>query len=115
MDDLFEFLVELVLDLFGSAAEAGLDRLRNRPSLLTRTTRKKLRRTKAARRKEREPMKTLARNMVGKQVRIYTAAGTLKGILREVSDTALLLYGKEDMQVVNLDYVVRIQRASKND
>lgn len=57
-------------------------------------------------------MKELAEKFIGKDCLVYTVASdisSVKGTVKEVTDTGLLIDTNGSLQAVNLLYVVRIQ------
>ena len=54
-------------------------------------------------------MVELSKRFIGKECIISTFNNQLAGTIREVSDGAILLEGKEGAEAVNLDFVVRIR------
>lgn len=89
----------------------------------SRTRRKFISASKALRKKKEnkieteKDMKKLAENFVGKDCLIYTLScesSAVKGTLKEVSDTAVLVEYKGNIQAVNLEYIVRIREWPTN-
>lgn len=64
--------------------------------------------------KENEKMKKLAQSFIGKECIIYLFETQLSGVIKEVSDGALLIEQKGEQQAVNLDFVTRIREYPKN-
>ena len=57
-------------------------------------------------------MEALAKQFLDKECVIYTVSdtyGDVRGFIREVTDGGLLLEGKKGRQIINLEYVSRIQ------
>lgn len=57
-------------------------------------------------------METLAKQFLDKECIIYTVSdtyGEVRGMIREVNDGAMLLESKKGRQIINLEYVTRIQ------
>ena len=57
-------------------------------------------------------MKELAKRFIGKKCIVYTVTdttGTVTGVIKEVDDTGILIESKENIQAVNLEYVIRIR------
>lgn len=54
-------------------------------------------------------MKELAQRFIGKDVYIKLLEGNADGIVREVTDSGIILDNKGNLQVVNLDYVMKIR------
>lgn len=60
--------------------------------------------------KERVHMQELAKQFIGKKCYIYTiTASAIQGVLREVSQSGLLVETNSGMEAVNLDFVTRLQ------
>ncbi len=64
--------------------------------------------------KEKRTMFELAQTMIGKQCIIYTINNQLVGVIREVSPGAIRLEHKSHIELVNLDFVVRIREYPKS-
>lgn len=62
---------------------------------------------------ERAEMITLAKNFIGKECLIYTFNSQITGIIKEVSDGGMLVENKGQVEVINLEYVVRIREYPK--
>lgn len=61
--------------------------------------------------KETEKMKELAEKFVGKECLVFTIASnseSVKGVIKEVTESGLLIEQKGTLQAVNLEYVTRI-------
>ena len=56
-----------------------------------------------------EIMKELAQRFIGKDVYIKLLDGNADGIIEEVTDSGIILKKKENLQAVNLDYVMKIR------
>ena len=54
-------------------------------------------------------MKELAQRFIGKDVYIKLLEGNADGIVAEVTDSGIILENKYGLQVVNLDYVMKIR------
>ena len=54
-------------------------------------------------------MKELAQRFIGKDVYIKLLEGNADGIVKEVTDSGIVLENKGNLQVVNLDYVIKIR------
>jgi len=61
------------------------------------------------RRKENTIMIELAKSFIGKECLVYTFNSQLAGILKEVSNGALLLENGKNLEIINLDYIIRIR------
>lgn len=61
-------------------------------------------------------MKELALNFVGKECLIYTIndVQTIKGVIKQVTDNALLLDNAGSLEAVNLEFVTRIREYPRN-
>lgn len=70
-----------------------------------------------AEQKKGKEMKALAEKFIGKDCLVYTMASNTeaeKGILREVTESGLLLENEGNYQAINLEYVTRIREWPKN-
>ena len=54
-------------------------------------------------------MVELAKQFVGKACLVYTFQSQITGVIKEVSDGAILLENKGTVEAINLDFVVRIR------
>lgn len=55
-------------------------------------------------------MTELAKRFIGKKCMIYSLNDNqITGVIKEVSDGAILIENDRDVQVVNLDFIVRIR------
>lgn len=59
-------------------------------------------------------MVELAKKFIGKECFIYTFDSQITGVIEEVNDGALLIKNNDNIQVINLDFVVRIREYPKN-
>lgn len=60
--------------------------------------------------KEKEYMLELAKTFIGKECMVYTLnSEQLTGVIKEVSEGAILIEKNENRQIVNLDYIIRIR------
>ncbi len=69
------------------------------------------------RKKENGKMEESAKKYIGKDCLIYTALGsegTVKGIIKEVSDGTVTVDSNGNSETVNLDFVIRIREWPKN-
>ena len=64
--------------------------------------------------KEKSEMLELAKKFIDKECMIYTFNSQLTGIIKEVSDGAILLENKNVSEAINLDYIIRIREFPKN-
>ncbi len=55
-----------------------------------------------------------AKRFVDKECLIYLLSGEISGIIREVTDNAIIVETASGSQLVNLDFVVRIREFPKN-
>lgn len=54
-------------------------------------------------------MKELAARLIGKDVYIKLLEGTADGILKEVTDSGIVLENKNGLQILNLNYIMKIR------
>lgn len=59
--------------------------------------------------KERRIMRELAERFIGKDVYMKLLEGTADGVVKEVTDSGILIENKDGIQVVNLDYIMKIR------
>ena len=59
-------------------------------------------------------MRELAERFIGKDVYINLLDGRADGVIKEVTDNGIMLENKNGMQVVNLDYVVKLREYPHN-
>lgn len=59
-------------------------------------------------------MKELSKKFIGKECLIYTFNSQLQGTIEEVTDGALLIKNKDNVEAVNLDFVMRIREYPVN-
>lgn len=59
-------------------------------------------------------MLSLAKNFIGKKCLFYTFTNQVTGTIKEVSDSGILIEEKNELQIINPDYVVRIREYPKN-
>jgi hypothetical protein len=60
-------------------------------------------------RKEEAKMFELAKKFIGKECSIYSIDNQFKGIITEVTDNAILVEKDGSMELINLNFVVRIK------
>lgn len=75
------------------------------------------RKIKMKNKKERKFMEDFVKQFVGKfcVIHMMSSLSTVEGTIRDVSDNGILLEDKKNkFQVINLDFVARIQDKSKN-
>jgi len=66
-------------------------------------------------RKDKRDMLELAKKFVDKECLIYTFnSNQIEGTIKDVTDGALLLESKGTLEIVNLDFIVRIREFPKN-
>jgi ABC-type antimicrobial peptide transport system ATPase subunit len=65
-------------------------------------------------RKDRKTVIDLAKKFIDKECIIYTFNAQIIGIVKEVTEKALLLEGKDSNEIINLDFIVRIREFPKN-
>ena len=56
----------------------------------------------------------LAKNFIGKECIIHTLNSQVSGVVKEVSDGAMLVEYKGNVEAVNLDFVTRIREYPTN-
>ena len=67
------------------------------------------------RKKERVQMQELAKKFIDKKCIIYTIDHSqIVGILRQVSDSGVLVEGSSGVEAINLDFIVRIREYPRN-
>lgn len=54
-------------------------------------------------------MMEAAKQFIGKDCYIYMLSGECRGIIREVTDHALIVEMKKTRELINLDFVLRIR------
>lgn len=59
-------------------------------------------------------MKDLAEHFIGKDCYIKLLNGNTDGVVREVTDSGLLVERKDGMQAVNFDYIIKMQEYPHN-
>lgn len=64
---------------------------------------------------ERFQMVELAKKFIDKECLIYTFNSQLTGVIKEVSNGAILLENKSTVEVINLDFIVRIREYPKKN
>ena len=70
---------------------------------------------KNKRRKDKRDMVELAKKFIDKECLIYTFnSNQIDGVIKEVSNGALLVEKKGTLEAVNLDFVVRIREYPRN-
>lgn len=70
---------------------------------------------KKRKKEEETEMKELAKRFIGKECLIYTFnSNQLEGIIKEVTDGAILVEKAGIVEAVNLDFIVRLREYPKN-
>ena len=59
-------------------------------------------------------MKEFITEYIDKDCLVYTISGQYEGVLKAVSDSAIRLETKSGVEVLNLDYIVRLREYPKN-
>ena len=60
-------------------------------------------------------MKELAKRFIDKECLIYTFNGNqLEGVIKEVTDGAILVEKSGNTEAINLDFIIRIREFPKN-
>lgn len=76
-----------------------------------------VRRRKHYKNEEKVKMKEFAQKFVGKDCLVYTITSdnvAVNGVIKEVTDNAILIEYEGNLQAVNLEYVTRIREYPKN-
>lgn len=68
---------------------------------------------KSKKREEKKEMLELAKRFINKECIIYTFNSQLNGIIKEVSEGAILIENNGSVEAVNLDFVVRLREFPK--
>ena len=58
-------------------------------------------------------MKQLIEAFIGKEVKIHSIIGTVRGTLKELSDNAVRVETKSGAQIINIDYVYSVNEIVK--
>lgn len=72
-----------------------------------------IRRIKKRKGKGKQMLK-LAENFVGKRCLIYTFNSQITGTVKEIGENGILIEEKDNLQIINPDYIVRIREYPKN-
>ena len=64
--------------------------------------------------KEHHIMREAAEKFIGKECLVYLLSGEVTGVIREVTDHALLIETAANRQALNLDFVIRIREYPTN-
>lgn len=63
-------------------------------------------------------MKELAQKFIGKECLVYTvtsdSSSAAKGIIKEITDSGLLIEDNGNLQAINLEYITRIREWPRN-
>ncbi|MBP3308219.1 MAG: hypothetical protein IJY01_05560 [Clostridia bacterium] len=54
-------------------------------------------------------MRQLIERFIGKEVSVASIVGTLRGVLTELSENAVLIECKGNVQVINVDYIYSVK------
>lgn len=73
-----------------------------------------IRRIKNKRKGKGKQMLKLAENFVGKRCLIYTFNSQITGTVKEIGENGILIEEKDNLQIINPDYIVRIREYPKN-
>lgn len=63
---------------------------------------------------EREEMTELAKRFIGKECVISTFNSQVVGVIKEVTDGAVLIENNENLEIINIDYIVKIKEYPRN-
>lgn len=63
---------------------------------------------------ERAAMTELAKRFIGKECVISTFNSQVVGVIKEVTDGAVLIENNENPEIINIDYIVKIKEYPKN-
>lgn len=63
---------------------------------------------------ERAEMTELAKRFIGKECVISTFNSQVVGVIKEVSDGAVLIENNENPEIINIDYIVKIKEYPRN-
>lgn len=63
---------------------------------------------------ERAEMTELAKRFIGKECVISTFDSQVVGVIKEVSDGAVLIENNENPEIINIDYIVKIKEYPRN-
>lgn len=63
---------------------------------------------------ERAEMTELARRFIGKECVISTFNSQVVGVIKEVTDGAVLIENNENLEIINIDYIVKIKEYPRN-
>lgn len=63
---------------------------------------------------ERAEMTELAKRFIGKECFISTFNSQVVGVIKEVTDGAVLIENNENPEIINIDYIVKIKEYPRN-
>lgn len=63
---------------------------------------------------ERAEMTELAKRFIGKECVISTFNSQVVGVVKEVTDGAVLIENNENPEIINIDYIVKIKEYPRN-
>lgn len=63
---------------------------------------------------ERAEMTELAKRFIGKECVISTFNSQVVGVIKEVTDGAVLVENNENPEIINIDYIVKIKEYPRN-
>lgn len=63
---------------------------------------------------ERAEMTELAKRFIGKECVISTFNSQVVGVIKEVTDGAVLIENNENPEIINIDYIVKIKEYPRN-
>lgn len=63
---------------------------------------------------ERAEMTELAKRFIGKECVISTFNSQAVGVIKEVTDGAVLIENNENLEIINIDYIVKIKEYPRN-
>lgn len=63
---------------------------------------------------ERAEMTELAKRFIGKECVISTFNSQVVGVIKEITDGAVLIENNENPEIINIDYIVKIKEYTRN-
>lgn len=63
---------------------------------------------------ERAEMTELAKRFIGKECVISTFNSQVVGVIKEVTDGAVVIENNENLEIINIDYIVKIKEYPRN-
>lgn len=63
---------------------------------------------------ERAEMTELAKRFIGKECVVSTFNSQVVGVIKEVTDGAVLIENNENPEIINIDYIVKIKEYPRN-